>query len=103
MATKRKYSMTALAYDKRGRLVAIGKNSYHKTHPLQKSLALRAGKPNKIFLHAEIDAIVKAKGRPIYKMVVLGYNSNGKAVRSKPCSCCMIGINDYGIKHVEHT
>ena len=33
MATKTKYVVTAYIKDKKGRVLAIGKNSYIKTHP----------------------------------------------------------------------
>ena len=55
----KKYSITAIIYDRRGAVLSLGKNSYHKTHPLQAHYAAVAGEPHKMFLHAEIDAIIQ--------------------------------------------
>ena len=59
--SKQRFDMTAILYDKRGRVLSIGKNSYVKTHPLQARYATQVGEPSKVFLHAEVDAIVKCK------------------------------------------
>jgi tRNA(Arg) A34 adenosine deaminase TadA len=53
------HEITAFIYDKRGRVLSIGKNSYIKTHPYQAKCAEEVGEGYKVFLHAEIDAINK--------------------------------------------
>ena len=55
----KRFKITAVAYDKRGRVLAIGKNSYVKTHPFQAKMAHSVGEPHKVFIHAEIAAILK--------------------------------------------
>ena len=39
----------------------MGRNRYTKSHPLQAKLAREAGLHEKIFLHAEIEALVKLR------------------------------------------
>ena len=48
------HSLTAIIKDKRGNVLAIGKNSYTKTHPYQAKCAREVGLPEKIYLHAEL-------------------------------------------------
>lgn len=84
--------------------MSIGKNSYIKTHPRQAYYAEKVGLPNKIFLHAEIHAIVKCKNiEKAYKIVVMRFDSKGKPVNAKPCPVCENAIKESGIKNIEHT
>lgn len=101
MANKQQ-NLTALAYDKKGRLIAVGVNSYTKTHPLQAKYAKRSGRPGAIYLHAEIAALVKARGK-VHKLVVTRFDRHGKAVNAKPCAACQLALQDYGVAVVEHT
>ena len=102
MASK-KHAITALLYDKKGNILSIGYNSYIKTHPLQAKYAEAVGEPKKIYLHAEIDAIVKCKTlEKAYKLVVLRHNNDGPA-SAKPCRICQQAISKTRIKVVEHT
>lgn len=98
----KKYSITALAYNKRGKLIAVGKNSYVRTHPLQAKLAAKMGKPAAIYLHAEIAALIKAR-EPVHKLVIFRYHNNGTPANSKPCSICRAAIKMFNVKEVEHT
>jgi deoxycytidylate deaminase len=98
--TKRQ-SITALAFDKRGRLLSVGRNSYTKTHPVQMRYARKVGKPGAIYLHAEIAALIKARGE-VYKLVVNRQGARGP-LPACPCDICQGAIFDYGVKIVEHT
>lgn len=98
----KKHEITALAYDKRGKLLAVGRNSYVKTHPLQASYGRRTGRPNAVYLHAELAALVKA-GAAVHKLVVLRYHKNGTPALAKPCPACELAIHEFGVKIVEHT
>ena len=49
---KKQQDVTAIIYDKRGRILSIGKNSYVKTHPLQARYATEVGLCEQVFLHA---------------------------------------------------
>ncbi len=97
-----KPNITALAYDKRGRLLSVGRNSYVKTHPLQAKFARQAGTPDKIYLHAEIDALIKA-GTRVHRLVVIRKDKYGRDMLAKPCSCCQLALKFFGVNQVEHT
>lgn len=99
-----KHTVTAVIYDKKGNILSIGKNSYVKTHPLQVWYANKAGEPTKIFLHAEIHAIVRCRttAKP-YKIMVFRYGKRGEPRNAKPCRICEQAIKEFGIKIVEHT
>lgn len=98
----KKYEITAIAYNKRGRVIAVGHNSYEKTHPTQAKFGRKSGKPNAIYLHAELRAILRAR-EPIHRLEVFRYDSKGKPANSKPCPSCQLAIKEYGIKKVVHT
>ena len=96
--------LTARCFDKKGRLLSIATNSYHKTHPLQKYFASKVGQPAKVYLHAEIAAIIKAGDKPIYKIVITRFNpKTHKALNAKPCPICAEAIRAFGIEYVSFT
>ena len=57
----KKYAVTAIIYDRKGNVLSMGNNSYIKTHPMQAKYANQVNEPHKVFLHAEIHAIIKCK------------------------------------------
>lgn len=96
--------LTAYAYDKKGNLLSKATNNYKKTHPLQKYFAEKVGHNAKIYLHAEIAAIIKAGDKPIYKLVITRFNPNThKALNAAPCPICQEAIKAFGIPHVSYT
>lgn len=102
----KKYSITAIIYDKRGNVLSIGRNSYVKTHPVQARYAERAGEPHKVFLHAEIDAIIKLKSKDeekAHRIAVFRYTEDGSPATARPCKICMGAIAKTRIKEIEHT
>ena len=102
--SKQRFDMTAIIYDKRGRVLSVGKNSYVKTHPYQAKCARNVGLPDKQFLHAEIHAIVRCKQlHRAHRIVVMRFDSAGKPKNAKPCPVCESAIEAAGIKIVEHT
>lgn len=102
MASRPQY-ITAIIYDKRGRILSIGKNSYVKTHPYQAKLAKRHN-AHKVFLHAEIDAIIKCRDlSKAHRISIFREGRNGKMVCAAPCEVCQDGIRLAGIKVIEHT
>lgn len=94
---------TAIAYDKRGRVISIGKNSYCRTHPLQAKYASKSGNADKVYIHAEIDALVRAKSRKIHSIFVSRLDAHGNYVLSKPCASCMLALADFNISIIGHT
>ena len=102
--SKARFEITAIIYDKRGRVLSIGKNSYVKTHPLQHLHSHKVGLPHKQFLHAEIHAITKCKNLDkAHKIVVMRFDKRGKPRLAKPCPVCQSAIHSAGIPVVEHT
>jgi tRNA(Arg) A34 adenosine deaminase TadA len=97
-----KHKVTATVYDKQGNVLSVGYNSYIKTHPLQAKLACRCGQPEKVYLHAEIAALVKARGRG-YKIKVERFNKSGDPMLAAPCPICTLAIEMAGIEIVEFT
>jgi deoxycytidylate deaminase len=102
--TKARFDITAIIYDKRGKILSIGKNSYVKTHPYQAKCAQMVGLPDKQFLHAEIHAIVRCKKLDkAHKIVVMCFDKSGEEKNAMPCPVCRSAIEATGIKIVEHT
>jgi deoxycytidylate deaminase len=99
------FNITAIIYDKRGRVLSIGKNSYIKTHPLQNKYCKEAKLDyHKVFLHAEVAAIVRCRHiEKAYKIVITRFNKKGVPVNCKPCAACQLAIAYAGIKVIEHT
>ncbi len=94
----------AHVYDKRGRLLAVAENSYVQTHPRMARLARRVGEPNRVYLHAEVSAIIKAlkRGEP-YEIRVYRHFKDGSPAPSKPCPACMLAIKEANIKKIWYT
>jgi tRNA(Arg) A34 adenosine deaminase TadA len=100
----KKFSMTAIIYDKRGMVLSVGSNSYVKTHPMQAAYARRAGEPEKVFLHAEIHAITRCVCLDkAHKIVIFRYLEDGSPANARPCKICQSAIKAAGIKNIEHT
>lgn len=99
-----KHALTAIITDKRGRVLSIGQNSYVKTHPLQAHYARRAGLEHKVFLHAEMSAIVKCRDlSKAHKISIFRYNKKGEPMNAKPCPICQDAIAKAGIFNIEFT
>lgn len=100
----KQYNITAIIYDRRGRVLSVGKNSYIKTHPLQAHHAKKAGEPHRVFLHAEIHAISKLKDlNSAHRIEIFRFLEDGTPALAKPCSICCSAIKASGIKIVTHT
>lgn len=98
------FNLTATVFDKRGRILATGQNSYSKTHPVQHYHAVRAGRPGAIFLHAEIDALRKVSDKKkIHKIRVERYTKDGRPALAKPCNVCSDALSYYDVEHIEYT
>jgi deoxycytidylate deaminase len=98
------HSLTAIIKDKKGNVLAIGKNSYTKTHPYQAKCAKEVGLPEKIYLHAEIDAILKCHDlSKAHSIHIFRQGKSGKWLLAKPCPACQTAINKTPIKRVYHT
>lgn len=101
--SSKKHLILAKCYDKKGNLLSVAYNSYDKTHPKQKEFAAKAGQPYKEYLHAEIHAMIRAKGKPIYKLTIERYNAHGVPQNSAPCPVCLEAIKAFSVKVIQHT
>ena len=95
---RNKQNIVAYCYSKNGTLLSKAKNSFTKSHPLQAYFAIKVGLPAKIYLHAEIAAILKAKDKPIHKIKIERINRKGTLLPSSPCPICLAAINAFRIK-----
>ena len=99
-----RHNVTAILYDKRGRVLSIGKNSYLRTHPYQARCAAKVGLPEKQWIHAEIDAIIRCRNlKDAHRIFVSRISKAGDYGLAKPCPICEQAIKEAGIKHVEWT
>ena len=98
----KKHIVKASVFDRKGKIISEAYNSYTKTHPVQYNYAKQCGEPYKIYLHAEIAAIIKAKGKG-YRILVERYNAQGIPLLASPCPICMHAISLTSIKRVEYT
>jgi deoxycytidylate deaminase len=99
----RKFSIKSTTYAKNGRVLAIGYNSYTRTHPIMKHFANLVGDVHKEFLHSEVSAILRSGNVKIHSIRVERYGANGEPLLAKPCKICEAAIKAYGIKKVIHT
>ena len=101
---KKQHAITAIIYDKRGRVLSVGQNSYVKSHTVMARHANKVGLPEKIYLHAEAHSIIKCKDlSKAHTIRVFRYNSQGLPVNAKPCLICMQIIKEANIKNIEWT
>ena len=101
MDSKGKHNIVAIGLN-RGVVVSVGYNQYLKTHPRQKALAEAVGQPERQYLHAEIDCIIKSR-QPIDTLFVMRRNGQGRYRNAKPCAICDLAVKQANIKTVLHT
>ena len=99
-----RHHLTATITNKNGRILSKASNSYEKTHPLQYRFACNVGKPDSIYLHAEIHALTKLpKNAKPFKIFVERYKKNGDPGNAKPCKACEKALKAFGIHRIEYT
>ena len=100
----KKHHVTAIIFDKRGRPLSIGQNSYSKSIRLQRKHAKLVGMPEKVMTHAEISAIAKCRSLSrAHTIKVFRYNKSGAPVNAMPCKVCMSAIHEARIRNIEWT
>jgi deoxycytidylate deaminase len=101
---KKRYTIIATTFDKKGNILGSGVNDYNKSHPLMKLYALKAGESElKIKKHAELAAILAAGNKDIHRIFVQRFTEDGEYALAMPCKTCQTMIKDFGIKVVEFT
>lgn len=102
--SKKRHNLTAIIKDRKGNILSIGKNSYIKSHPVQAKWAELAGEPEKIFLHAEIHAIIQCDNiGKAYSIELYRYHSDGTPGNAKPCKICVGALAKTNIKIIRYT
>lgn len=95
-----RYRLAAVVYDDRFRPISFGTNSYIKTHPLQ---AQFSSHPLKVFVHAEIQALVRANGRRKHGIMVLRIDRFRRLQLARPCKSCMAAVLESGIREIVYS
>lgn len=102
--SRKRYVITASCFDKKGRHLSTGVNDYKKTHPAMKRFAVLAGESeHKHALHAELSAVLSARGKEIDSIFVQRFDSQGRMKMAKPCPTCRKMLETFGIKTVRYT
>ena len=86
----------------KNKVIVSATNLERKSHPIQARFAERVGLHQKIYLHAEIAALVKCK-EEYDTIVVARVNNQGKIRLAKPCPCCSLAIQESEIKKIYYT
>ena len=96
--------MKSIIYDKRGKVLSVGFNSYVKTHTLQAHHAAKTGEPLRQYIHSETHAVVKCRDlSKAHRIKVFRFGKNGKPMLAKPCKACMSLLSETPIKIIEWT
>lgn len=99
-----KYKHKAYLFDRRLNVLSEGWNSPTKSHPQMWRGAVRVGLPHKIYLHAEIDALIQVpKHQQVYYAAVMRVGKDGEFRNSKPCVICEAALRLAGIREVWYT
>ncbi|QOE32383.1 deoxycytidylate deaminase [Klebsiella phage Muenster] len=98
----KRFLVIARALDRKGRVLSTKTNSYTQTHPVQKKFAVRAGRCEAVWLHAEIRCLLAAR-KDVHTLLIARINKEGLPVPAKPCSVCELAIKEYGVKRVIYT
>ncbi len=98
-----KFKLAAAVYDKSGALIGSATNNMSKSHPWQERLARAVGHPDKIFLHAEVAALLKSKGGDPNVLYVARIKKDGTTGLSKPCDICMEAMRLSGVEEYYYT
>jgi deoxycytidylate deaminase len=98
----KRFFVAAATIDSNGKIIAIRLNSYMKTHPMMARYALNLDKQYKVYLHAEIAALV-ASNRKATDIFVARMTRDRKFAYAKPCYICEMAIREAGIKRIYYT
>jgi len=81
----------------KGRIVAVGRNSYSKTHPEMERLSVATGATkNRRYLHSELAALIRSKQK-IDSIWVFRLGRSKQWLLSAPCPICEIAITEAGV------
>lgn len=85
-------------------MLSTAHNYYGRSHPIQARFAKQAKEPERIYLHAEIAALIRLKkGQHPYKMTIERVKKDGSMGLAAPCAVCQAAIMFYGVERVEYS
>jgi tRNA(Arg) A34 adenosine deaminase TadA len=87
---------------KKNKIIATAVNLERKSHPIQARFAKRVGLWQKIYLHSEIHALIKAK-EDADTIVVARINPQNKIRNAKPCPICSLALEEAGVKNIYYS
>jgi tRNA(Arg) A34 adenosine deaminase TadA len=87
---------------KKNRVIVTAVNLEKKTHPIQAKFAQRVGLVEKVFLHAEIHSLIKAR-EGADTIVVARVNNQDKMRIAKPCACCALALKEAGVQKIYYS
>jgi deoxycytidylate deaminase len=95
----------------KGKVIASAVNLEKKSHPIQAFYGEKAscihnneGLSEKIFLHSEVNNLIRSKGKGDTIIVARVGGKGGKELRnSKPCLVCSLALQEYGVKHIHYS
>ena len=94
----------AVLYNSKKRVIATAVNNDYKSHPRQAWWAHRVGLEEKIYLHAEMACLIRAREDADTIVVVRLGGHDGKSLRqARPCPICEPALRYAGIKHVYYS
>jgi deoxycytidylate deaminase len=95
----RKQRIASIITDKKGRILSFGVNSYTKSHPKMAHYSSKFNDFNKIYLHSEMDSLVRLsrQGHSIY---VARVDKKGNPLPCKPCRICALALKDAKIFNI---
>ena len=100
--SKKRYCITATAFDRKGRVLCSSNNSYRDSCSLMRYYAMKTGNFKKVFNHAEIACLAKAlkMRKDVDKMVVIRYDCNGSMKSALPCEVYQAALKDFKVRKV---
>jgi len=94
----------AVLFNAKRKVITSATNNDFKSHPIQAKWAQRVGLHEKIYLHAEMACLIKAREDGDMIVVVRLGGHDGKSLRNaKPCPICEPALRYAGIKHVYYS
>ena len=100
----RQHRVIATIFDKADNILAIASNNYNKSHPIQAHFAQKAGEPERIYLHAEIAALVKLRKTDVpYRIFISRQKRDGSMGNAKPCALCLAALQHWKINNISYT
>lgn len=99
-----KQSIFSVVYNRSGKVLSTGENSYKKTNPNQARIAALVGLPDKQYLHSEVASLLNLHhSHKPYSIFVSRKMRNGEWGMARPCNVCMQAIRTSGIKRIYFT